>query len=120
MLAQLGLLGAVRGMTRDHWQFKLVHTVSGEYLACLHVKFVAIPAFVGKVGAPCDNSASLRVDLSGRFGVCSFGKIAENIEMSTRIVLPKSPLPLLPVNHCIQDNSVPLAADARVQLHERK
>jgi hypothetical protein len=82
---------------------------------------VAIPAFVGIAEAACGNSASLRVDLSGRFGVCSFGKVAENIEMSTRISLStKSPLPLLLVNHCIQDNSVPLAADTRVQLHERK
>jgi len=78
----------------------------------LHVKFVAIPAFVRIVEVPCDNSASLRVNLRGRCGVSSFGQIAENIRMSTRIGLStKLPLPLLPVNHCTQDNSVPLAAD---------
>jgi hypothetical protein len=82
---------------------------------------VAIPAFTGIVEAACGNSASLRVGLSERFGVCSFGKVAENIEISTRIGLSTtSPLPLLLVNHCIQDNSVPLAADTRVQLHEWK
>jgi hypothetical protein len=31
-------------------------------------------------------------------------------EYPNRLV-QKSPLPLLPVNHCTQDNSVPLAAD---------
>jgi hypothetical protein len=61
MFAQL--LGTVRGMTRDDWQFKLVQMVSGECLAYLHVKFVAIPSFVDTLEVPCDNSAPLRVNM---------------------------------------------------------
>ena len=44
---------------------------------------------VGIAKVPCDNSASARVNLGRRRGVCFFGKTAENIGMSTRINFSK-------------------------------
>jgi hypothetical protein len=98
-------------MTRDNWQFELVQMVGGEHSAYLPVKFVAVLAFVDTREVPGDNTVSLCVNLDV---ASSFSNVAENVGMSTLLGIgTKSPLPLLPVNHCIQDNSVLFAADAR-------